>query len=377
MNFSIDREILLDNLNLISRGLPVKTAMPVLNGIKLELTESDLFLTSSNSDLSIQIIINDPSLIIEQRGSIVIPGKFFIEIIRKINSKKINISLIEDKIAVIKAERSEFKLNLFDVFNYPNIDFVALDKPLTFDAKIIKQFIKETSYAASQSEKRPILTGVNLKYDQDKFTAIATDSFRLSQKIIYFQDLFDDFNLVIPNKCLDELSKTLDNYNEKVEIYFNNIKVLFKFKNILFQSRLLDGAYPDTSRLIPAEFPIITKFNKEDLISAIERVSLLSPKDKDNNYNVVRFCIREDQIIEISSTNAEIGTATEEILPCDPLVGSSLRIAFSSKYILDALRSFTSNEITLSFTGEVRPFILQGDNDLNLTHLILPIRVDW
>ena len=199
MNFSIDRDILLENLNQISRGLPVKTAMPVLNGIKMELTEEDLYLTSSNTDISIQVIINDASLEVRETGKIIVPGNYFIQIIRKINSRKINISLIEDKIVVIKAERSEFKLNLLSAHDYPNIDFVGLDNPLTLSAKTIRSIIRETAYAASVSEKRPILTGVSLKNTDNKLTAIATDSFRLSQKEIELDDNpFEDFNFVVP-----------------------------------------------------------------------------------------------------------------------------------------------------------------------------------
>ena len=378
MNFSIDRNVLLENLNLISRGLPVKTAMPVLNGIKMELTNEDLYLTSSNTDVSVQVVINDESLEIKETGKIVVPGNYFIQIIRKINSKKVDISLIEDKIIVIKAERSEFKLNLLSVFDYPNIDFVCLDKPLVLSAKNLRSIIRETAYATSTNEKRPILTGVSLKYTQNKLLAIATDSFRLSQKVLELDDVnFDDFNIVVPYKSLDELNKALEIYNDDVEVYFNKIKIVFKFKNILFQSRLLDGAYPDTSRLIPAEFPVKVRFNKDELLSAIDRVSLLSNKDKENQYNVVRFNIRQDHVVEISSSSTEIGNAIEEIIPTDPIEGPALKIAFSAKYITDALKSFVSPEVELCFTGEVRPFICKGDLDYNLTALILPVRVDW
>ena len=378
MNFSIDRDVLLENLNLIQRGLPVKTAMPVLNGIKMELTNDDLYLTSSNTDISVQVIINHPSLEVKETGKIIVPGNYFIQIIRKINSRKINISLIEDKIVIIKAERSEFKLNLLSVFDYPNIDFVGLDNPLNLSAKTIRSVIRETAYAASISEKRPILTGVSLTNRDNVLKAIATDSFRLSQKEIELDGVeYPDFSFVVPFKSLEEVAKSLEGYNDNVEVYFNKIKILFNFKNILFQSRLLDGQYPDTSRLIPEQFPVIVRFNKDELISAIDRVSLLSTKDKDNQFNVVRFNIRTDHVVEISSSSNEIGNAIEEVIPTDPIEGPALKIAFSSKYILDALKAFISPEVQLCFTGEVRPFIIRGDLDYKLTALILPVRVDW
>ena len=122
---------------------------------------------------------------------------------------------------------------------------------------------------------------------------------------------------------------------------------------------------------------VCLSFNKDELLAAIDRVSLLSTKDKDNQYNVVRFNIRQDHVVEISSSSNEIGNANEEIVPTDPIEGPELKIAFSAKYITDALKSFVSPEVLLCFTGEVRPFIVKGDLDYNLTALILPVRVDW
>jgi DNA polymerase-3 subunit beta len=279
---------------------------------------------------------------------------------------------------VIKADRSEFKLNLLSVYDYPNIDFVCLDKPLKLSSKTLRSVIRETAYATAINEKRPILTGVSLKLHENNLVAIATDSFRLSQKKVELDEVdYADFNIVVPYKSLDELNKALELYNDDVEVYFNKIKIVFKFKNILFQSRLLDGVYPDTSRLIPNQFPVQVTFNKNELIDAIERVSLLSNKDKDNQYNVIRFNIRNDHVIEVSSSSTEIGNAIEEVIPTSPVIGPELKIAFSARYILDALKSFISPEVTLCFTGEVKPFICRGDLDNNLTALILPVRVDW
>ena len=112
------------------------------------------------------------------------------------------------------------------------------------------------------------------------------------------------------------------------------------------------------------------------MLLAIERVSLLSSKDKDNNFSIIRFNLRKDHIVEITSTNNEIGDALEEIIPSDNVIGTSIKIAFSSKYLMDALRVFSSNEVELNFTGEVKPFVVKGESDKNLIHLILPVKFD-
>ena len=380
MNLTIDREILLENLNMIQRGLPSKSPMPILTGIKLYATDTDLFMTSSNSDISVEVDINDTSLNISQPGQTVVPGRFFIDIIRKINSKKVNLYLSDDKILVIKADRGEYKLHIMDPVDYPKIDFVVLENPLSISSDILKDVIKATVFATSSSEKKPILTGVNFKKVENKLIVTATDSFRLSQKVISIDQNYNDFNVTIPNKSLDELLKSLDQYNEKVNLYFGSNKLLVSFKNVSFQTRLLDGNYPDTSRLIPAEFPIVLKFNKDELMDAVERVSLLSPRDKEKDreitFSIIKLSIKRDRIIEISTTNASVGDAKEELIPTSIETSTPITIGFSSRYLIESLRSFMSTEISLNISGEIRPFIIRGDKDSNLTQLILPVRMD-
>jgi DNA polymerase-3 subunit beta len=376
MIFSINQDVLLDTLNVVQRGLPVKTPLPILNGIKLEVFEDKLIFTTSNTDIAIQTVVQDESLEVTSPGRVVIPGKYLIDIVRKIASSRIELTLIENKILVIKADRSEFKLHVMEVEDYPDVDFLDSVAPLTLDAKTLKAIIKETNYATSVYEKRPILTGVNFKHEDEKLYCVATDSYRLSQKVIELSSEVDPFNIVIPNRSLDELSRILDSLNEDVQVFINPNKVLFKFRNIMYQTRLLDGVYPDTLRIIPTEFPIVIKFNKEELLKSVERVSLLSPRDKENNYNIIKLNVRPDYIVEISSTNNEIGDALEEIIPTDDVVGPMIKIAFSSKYLTEALKAFTSNEITLNFAGEIKPFVIKGDLDPDMLHLILPVRIE-
>jgi|BioPla2DNA2_1021312.scaffolds.fasta_scaffold08070_2 DNA polymerase-3 subunit beta len=376
MIFSINRNVLLDNLLVIQRGLPNKTPLPILNAIKFVVNEDHLILTASNSDLAIELTIEDKSLRVKQTGKAAIPGRFLIEIIRKLEATMIEFAVVEEKSVVIKAERSDFKLNLPDVLDYPEVDFLDLKQPLVLDSEIIKTIIKETNYAAANTEKRPILTGVNFLHENNQLYITATDSYRLSKKEIKLRDNLDPFNFVIPRKSLEELSKILDLVSDNVEIYVNPNKVLFKFPNIMFQTRLLEGKYPDTSRIVPTDFPVIIPFNKEELLAAVERVSLLSPRDRDTNYNIIKLTLRSDHVVEVSSTNPEVGDALEEIAPNGRVVGSSLQIAFSSRYLIEALKSFASSDITISFAGEVRPFVLNGPLDIDLLHLILPVRID-
>lgn len=266
-----------------------------------------------------------------------------------------------------------------DPLDYPNIDFVTLENPLCLSAERLKTVIRQTNFATAASEKKPILTGVHFKLEDNKLTAIATDSFRLSQTIVEIPE-YQPLNITIPNRSLDELSKALDNYDEDVILYFSVNKLLVKFKNVLFQTRLLDGNYPDTSRLIPASFPIIIKFNKDELLSAVERVSLLSPRDKvsdrEISYSIIKLTVSKDHSVEISTTNAAVGDAHEDLIPTDTQISGPITIGFSSRYLVEALRSFESTTIALNCSEGIRPFVLTGEKDYNLTQLILPVRMD-
>ncbi|MCD4827635.1 MAG: DNA polymerase III subunit beta [Acholeplasmataceae bacterium] len=376
MIFSIDRDVLLSQLLTVQKGLPSKTPLPILYAIKFEVNEDHLILTSSNTDVAIQVLIDDQSISIQKTGKVAIPGRYLIEIMRKITSKRVEFALIEDHLIVIKADRSEFKLRLMDVEDYPEVDFLDLDDPIVLDSQVFKNIIKETNFATAQSEKRPILTGVNFKYRENHLYCVATDSYRLSQKNVKLRTHSKEFDIVIPNKSLDELSKILDTSSDDVELYINPNKVLFKMKNTLFQTRLLEGTYPDTMRIIPTEFPVSIPFNKEELLQAVERVSLLSPRDRETNYNIIKLNLREDHIVEMSSTNSEVGDALEEIIPSSDVIGPVIKIAFSSRYLVDALKSFSSNEVLIQFAGEVKPFVIKGNLDQELLHLILPVRID-
>jgi DNA polymerase-3 subunit beta len=376
MIFSIDRDVLLNQLLIVQKGLPNKTPLPILYAIKFEVHEDHILLTSSNTDVAIQVLIDDHSLQIKEPGKGAVPGRYLIEIMRKITSQRVEFALIEDKLIVIKADRSEFKLRLMDVEDYPEIDFLDIDDPIVLDSLLIRTIIKETNYATATSEKRPILTGVNFKYLDNHLYCVATDSYRLSQKNVKLRTHSKTFDIVIPNKSLDELSKILDTYNDDVELFINPNKVLFKMNKILFQTRLLEGTYPDTMRIIPTEFPVVIPFNKEELLAAVERVSLLSPRDRETNYNIIKLNLRPDYVVEMSSTNNEIGDALEEIIPSSDVTGPAIKIAFSSRYLVEALKSFSSNEILIQFAGEVKPFVIKGNLDQDLLHLILPVRID-
>lgn len=375
MNFTIAKDVILNHLLIAQKALSTKTPAPYLQGIKIEVYAHELVLVTSNSDISIKISIKDESLKVESTGRILIPGKYFVEIIRKLNGEAVRFSQLDDNILRIEAGNSDVTLNLINVDDYPDIDFVVSDNPIRMESRVMRAVIRQTTFAASTIENRPILTGVNIRVDGGKLTAIATDSFRLSQKWIDLQAAFEKMNVVIPGRSLDELSKVLDAVNlDEILIHLDHKSILFEYGSVLFQSRLLDGNFPETSRLIPVDFPIVIKFAKNDLFVAVDRAALLSARE--GSASIVKLNLRADNVVEITSNSPEIGKISEEVFPLEKVAGGTIKIAFSSKYFMEALKTFNSEQVFVKFTGEIRPFVIEGENDPGLVQLILPVRTE-
>lgn len=373
MNFTINRDLLLQNLTSISKALSTKVQMPVLTGIKFDVNSDHILITSSNNEISIQALIKDKKqLKIEEEGSFVAPGKYLIDLVRKTDSKDIDFIGYEDNSIKILADKSNFTLKGLDKNNYPLISFDESPTFITIDSTNLKQIIRKTTFATSLSESRVILTGVSFQTNANKMQVVATDSYRLAKKILVFDHEYPEVKVVIPSKSLEELNKILEENEEVVEIHFSKTKALFKYKVLLYQTRLIDGTFPNTDSLIPTNFLTSVKFNKNELISSIERVSIFTNMDSSN---IVKFTLNSDKTAEIASTTNEIGDAKEELNPIECSNAISFQIAFSSKYFLEALKAFNSTEVEIHFTGEIKPFVVTGEYDHNLTQLILPVRV--
>ncbi|MFA6889667.1 MAG: DNA polymerase III subunit beta [Bacilli bacterium] len=373
MKFSISRDLLLSHLNHVAKALSTKPQMPILTGIKLEVKTDALLLTASNSDITIQSTVSQTEkLVIEEEGICVLPGKYLLEIIRKLDANTIDFASFEENMVKILADRSNFTLNTLDKDAFPLISFDNSPLNLSLDVLNLKQVIKKTTFASSISESRMVLTGVSFSTNDSKMEAIATDSFRLAKKYMIFDRHYPKINVVIPSKSLDELNKIIEEIDQIVQIHFFSTKVLFKYKNLLFQTRLIEGVFPNTSSLIPTEFMTSLRFNKQELLSAIERASLFTSSE---STNIIKMTLTNDNLVQITSTSNEIGAVLEEVNPLECSKVMPFQIAFSSKFFMDALRAFDSAEVSIHFTGEIKPFIITGEYDVNHIQLILPVRV--
>ena len=376
MKFEIARDRLLDGLSDVMKAVSSKAAIAILTGIKLDVDEEGLHLTGSDSDITIQTFIpaeeNGEQLIrTSQSGSIVLQAKYFNEIVRKLPTNDIEIEVSGHLQTHIRSGKSEFHLIGSDAEDYPQLPEIDDDRHFAIPADLLKSIIRETVFAVSASESRPILTGVHWQVQEGELVCVATDSHRLARRKTRLENApEDDYSVVIPGKSLQELNKILGDSNEPVGITMSNKQVLFRAGHVLFYSRLLEGNYPDTSRLIPSEYKTDIYVNGKTLLQSIDRASLLAREERNN---VVRFTADGSNVVEISSNSPEIGKVEEQVETAS-VEGEELKISFSAKYMMDALRAIEGQDIVIRFTGAMRPFILKSAEDDTLLQLILPVR---
>ena len=369
MKFVIKKSILLENLVNTSKAISSKNLIPILTGIKFELKDEGLYLSASDSDISIRTFIPKEEITeIVSTGSVVISGKYIVEIIKKLPDKDIVIEVLDGYNTIIQTDGSEFNLNGIDPNEFPNLDLEETKNPIVLNPIIFKTIINQTFFATSLSETRPLLTGINFKLNGHMLEVIATDSYRLARKEIDLKESYEnEFNLVIPGKNLVELSRILEDDKENVYLHIFNNKVLFKYKHLVFLSRLISGTYPVSSNIIPNEFRIDIECNYDDLYDMIDRASLLT-SDKDKN--TIKLELKNKELI-ISSNSPEIGKVEEKVSIDND---SSISISFSSKYMLEAIKSFNAQKVHLLMNNDNSPIIVKSEDETSLIQLVLPIK---
>lgn len=365
MNFKIKRVELLNALSKVSRAVSLKSPLPVLTGIKFELFDNYLVLTGSDSDITIQTSIHE-NIEIYEKGSVVLSSKYILEIIKKIDSEFVHIYIVDGTLTRIEGANSKFDLNGTPYTDYPRIDLNKTGINFQMKSQDLKQAIEQTSFATSEKETRPVLTGVNFKAKNHILECIATDSYRLAKRVL---DIDSDvsFNIIIPKKSLIEISRIIEK-DEIIDLYVSDRKVLFIFDAVLIQTRLIDGTFPDTSRLIPNSFDYSMSVDSVSLLNSIDRASLLSNEQT----NIIKLSMNEDDVI-LSSYSQEIGSV-EENLSRAFYKGEPLNISFSAKYLNDAIKSINGDKVRVLFTGEMKPFIIKDFEKEDIIQLVLPVR---
>lgn len=377
MKFTINRPAFINQLNNVLRAISSKTTIPILTGLKMVVTDHSVILTGSDADITIESTLDasdsNYGLSIEEPGAIVLPARFFNEVIKKLPDKQATIEVFNGLQVRITSGTAEFTINGQDANNYPHLPEVESENTVELASDMLREVIDQTRIAVSKQESRPILTGIHVTLNNGILTAVATDSHRLAQRKVELPETADrDFDIVLPGASMTELAKMIVDEKDGVKMQITENQALFIFGNTHFYSRLLEGNYPETSRLIPESSDTRLEITASDLLASIERASLLSHESRNN---VVKLSVNpENKMATVSGTSADVGNVEEEI-NADQIVGNPLEISFNPDYMRDALKSFGQTKILISFTTALRPFTLvPTEEKANFVQLITPVR---
>lgn len=371
MRFTIDKETFLKGLNLVGKAIPQKTELPILSNIKITMSEKGLELVASDNNITIQTTI--PFMIGEkeiirnhQEGSTLVGAKIFTEVVRHLEDETCTFELIDNTILKVESGKSNFKLNSIRPEEYPQIDLSGSGEVLSIKAKDLLDLVETTAFAASLKETRPILTAVNLEAGDGILAATATDTARLARKKI---SINSDAKFVanIPAKKLVDIVRSFEDA-EDVDIAVSDKKAVFAFGNTVIATRLTNGDYPNTKSIVPTQFNYFLEVNAHDFLSAMERVSLLSAEYE----GVVKLIVDQDEV-EMISRSSLIGSANEK-LQVFQFSGDHLEISFRASYVADAIRACRSEDVTIAFVGEMKPFVVKNTKDESIDMLLTPLR---
>lgn len=377
IKFSINKSFFLHALGATKRAISSKNAIPILSTIKIEVSKTAITLTGSNGQISIENTIpisnQDAGLLISSTGSILLEATFFINIVSSLPDVFLEFEELDHHQVLLTSGKSEITLKGKDTDLYPKLQEMTTENPLVLETKLLKSIIAETTFAASLQESRPILTGVHFVLsNEQEFKAVATDSHRMSQRKITLENQSKDFDVVIPSKSLREFSSVFTDDIKKVEVFFSDSQMLFRSEHISFYTRLLEGNYPDTDRLLPTSFETEVVFNTQNLRSAMERAHLISNATQNGT---VKLEITENTVSahvnspEVGKVNEELDTITHS--------GNKLTISFNPTYLIESLKALKSETVVIRFISPVRPFTLTpGDDSENFIQLITPVRTN-
>ena len=369
MNLVCEKEKILKGINSVINGVSSKTTMPILEGILLKTNDNELILTTYDLEIGIEYTLE--AKIIEQ-GNTVVNATMFSEIIRKLPSKDIKISVNENRLLEIECEGSLYKLATMNPDEFPELPKINVDNSIEIEQTILKNMIRKTIFAVSTEENRPIFTGCLFEVTDNKLNVVAVDGYRLAIKSNVINERANNFSSVIPGKTLNEVNKIISDSFDTIKIGISRNQALFEMENCKLVTRLLDGEFLKYSNAIPASWETRIKVNKNNIQDCFERISLISASsiEKEKKYPV-KVNIELGKVT-ISCAN-QTGDAKEEIYV--ETEGKELEIGFNPRFFLDALKAIDDEEVYLEFGTNRSPCIIKPIEEGNYIYMILPIKM--
>lgn len=372
MRLTIDKENFLRALNDASHAIAPKNPIAILANFKIELNDRGLEVTGSNNDITVRSFVpyekNGKATITNGvPGNTLINAHLLLDIVRRLEGENVSFDVIDNAVAKIDDGHTCYKLNCAKGDEYPDIDLdesAGIEIVLTSAA--LSELVNQSAFAASNKEQRPALTAVNIEVADGKITATATDSARLARKTISI-DSPARLKTNIPAKSLVEITRLAEN-SEIVKMIVSDKKVLFFFDGNVVSSRLIPGDYPVSRNIIPSICNYRLQVNSQELLAAMTRIAILSA----DRESVVKLSMSEDHV-EVSVKSDRHGSGNESIKTFQ-YEGEPLSVSFNSLFVIDAIKALKSEDVTICFQAEMRPFVVKNPSDESVVELITPMR---
>ena len=367
MKFTCEKLLLLAAILTASRAAATKSPVPLLEGLLLEAEEENIRI--SGYDLKTGIVTTVEAEV-EITGGIVLNARLFGEIVRKMPGQYVTISVSSSFVATISCEMSEFEILGSPTSDYPELPVVDGQDSIEIGEAILKKMISQTNFAVSDNESRPIHTGALFETGDGELTIVAVDGYRLALRCEPMEnDNVPAFEFVVPGTALGELEKIATDSDGIVTITLGPKYIMFSIGDTTLISRRLEGEFLNYRNSIPQSAKYQFKVDKDEMISAVERVSLII---SDKMKSPVR-CVFGDGIVKLFSASA-LGKASDECRMDGD--GEELEIGFNDKYLLEALKAAPASEVILGLTTGVAPCIISpADDSNNFLYMILPVRL--
>ena len=350
-------------VNIVSKAVPSKTTMPILECILIDATTDIIKLTANDMELGIQTEIKGD---IVQRGMIAIDAKIFSEIVRKLPDNDITIETNENLQTTITCEKAKFDISGKQGEEFSYLPVIEKEESIEILQFTLKEIIRQTIFSIADSESNKLMIGELFEIKDNILRVVSLDGHRISIRKIELKNKVNDKKLVVPGKTLMEVSKILSGEAESiVNISYTDNHIVFEFGDTVVVSRLIEGEYFKIDQMLSNDYDTKVKINKKELLNCIDRATLFV-KEGDKKPIIINI---GDEIMELK-IKSQIGSMNEEIMINKE--GKDLLIGFNPKFLIDALRVIDDEEVTLYLMNAKAPCFIKDDVE-SYIYLILPV----
>ena len=350
-------------VGIVSKAVPSKTTMPILECILIDATNEIIKLTANDMELGIETIIEGE---IVQPGMIALDAKIFSEIVRKLPDSEIVITTDENDQTFITCEKAKFQIAGKSGSDFSYLPYIEKEESIVVSQYTLKEVIRQTIFSIADTESNKLMTGELFEIEDNILKVVSLDGHRISIRKIELKENYDHRKVVVPGKTLIEISKILSGDAEsEVRIYFAENHIVFEFDQTVVVSRLIEGEYFRIDQMLSSDYETKVHINKKELLNCIDRATLLV-KEGDKRPIIIQI---GDEAMELK-IQSQIGSMDEEIFITKE--GKDLLIGFNPKFLIDALRVIDDEEVTLYFMNAKAPCFIKDEKE-SYVYLILPV----